>query len=60
VPSTLSADVQPEPISTTLAEEILTNQYCLFPTIEAAIAGAERFAREQPEPGDYFVVEVLE
>jgi hypothetical protein len=36
------------------------NEHCLFPTFDAAIAGAERFAVEQPEPGDYYVVEVLE
>jgi len=36
------------------------NVHCLFPTLALAIAGAERFAVEQPEPGDYYVVEVLE
>jgi hypothetical protein len=43
-----------------LASEIAVNEYCLFPTLEAAIAGAARFALEQPEPGDYYVVEVFE
>jgi hypothetical protein len=43
-----------------LAAEMLVNEHCLFPTLEAAIAGAGRFAVEQPEPGDYYVVEVLE
>ena len=43
-----------------LAAELPVNEHCLFPTIDAAIAGAERFALEQPEPGDYYVVEVLE
>lgn len=43
-----------------MAAEMATNECCLFPTIDAAVAGADRFAREQPEPGDYYVVEVLE
>ncbi|HME63078.1 MAG TPA: hypothetical protein VKH62_17680 [Candidatus Binatia bacterium] len=43
-----------------MADEIEVNEFCLFPEIDAAIAGAERFSREQPEPGDYYVVEVLE
>ena len=43
-----------------LAAEMPVNERCLFPTLAAAIAGAERFAVEQPEPGDYYVVEVLE
>ncbi len=43
-----------------MADEIPTNEFCLFPGLNEAIAGAERFAAEQPEPGDYYVVEVLE
>jgi hypothetical protein len=43
-----------------MAEEIRANKYCLFATLDEAIAGAERFATEQPEPGSYFVIEVLE
>src|SRR5688572_12489142 len=43
-----------------MADEILTNEFCLFPTFEAGLSGAERFSREQPEPGDYFLIEVLE
>ena len=43
-----------------MAAELPVNEHCLFPTLEAAIAGAARFAAEQPEPGDYYVVEVLE
>ena len=43
-----------------LAAELPVNEHCLFPTFAAAVAGAERFAAEQPEPGDYYVVEVLE
>jgi hypothetical protein len=43
-----------------LASELPVNEHCLFPTLDAAIAGAGKFAAEQPEPGDYYVVEVLE
>ena len=39
---------------------IMTNQYCLFGSLDEAISGATRFSIEQPEPGDYYVVEVLE
>ena len=42
------------------ASELPVNEHCLFPTLEAAVAGAEKFAAEQPEPGEYYVVEVLE
>lgn len=42
-----------------MADEIATNAFCLFPTLEDALAGADRFSREQPEPGDYYVVEVM-
>jgi hypothetical protein len=43
-----------------MASEMTVNEHCLFPTLDTAIAGAVRFAVEQPEPGDYYVVEVLE
>jgi hypothetical protein len=43
-----------------MAAEFETNEFCLFPTFEQAAAGAERFSREQPEPGDYYLIEVLE
>lgn len=43
-----------------MAREMRVNEFCLFPELSEAIAGAERFAAEQPEPGDYYVVEVLE
>jgi hypothetical protein len=43
-----------------MAAECNANQFCLFPSLESAIAGADRFSTEQPEPGDYYVVEVLE
>jgi hypothetical protein len=43
-----------------MAGAMPVNEHCLFPTLDAALAGAARFAAEQPEPGDYYVVEVLE
>jgi hypothetical protein len=43
-----------------MAKEMPVNEHCLFPAFDDAIAGAQRFAVEQPEPGDYYVVEVLE
>lgn len=43
-----------------LAGELPVNESCLFGTEAAAIAGAKAFSIEEPEPGDYYVVEVLE
>lgn len=43
-----------------MATEIITNEHCLFGSLNQAISGATRFSIEQPEPGDYYVVEVLE
>jgi hypothetical protein len=43
-----------------MADEMAVNEFCLFAELRDAIAAAERFAAEQPEPGDYYVVEVLE
>ena len=43
-----------------MSEEIPTNQWDLLPSIDEAHRAAERFSIEQPEPGDYYVVEVLE
>jgi hypothetical protein len=35
------------------------NRYCLIDTLPEAYRAAVAFAREQPEPGDYLVIEVL-
>jgi len=43
-----------------MAVECEANEFCLFSSLRAAIAGARRFAAEQPERGDYYVIEVLE
>lgn len=43
-----------------MAAEMKVNEHCLFDSLGEAIAGATRFSIEQPEPGDYYVIEVLE
>ena len=43
-----------------MAAELPANAHCLFSTLDDASAAATRFSIEQPEPGDYYVVEVLE
>lgn len=42
-----------------MAEEIATNEHCLLPTQQLAEQVALRFCIEEPEPGPYYVVEVL-
>ncbi len=43
-----------------MAQEIPANEFCLFATEAAATDGAQAFSIQEPEPGDYYVVEVLE
>jgi hypothetical protein len=42
-----------------LATEIGVNRYCLIDDLDEALRVAQRFDREQPEPGPYYVVQVL-
>jgi hypothetical protein len=42
------------------AEKLPANEHCLFSSLDAAIAGARDFSSGNWEPGDYYVVEVLE
>jgi hypothetical protein len=43
-----------------LANEVFgVNRYCLMDTLDEALALAERFSQEEPEPGPYYVIEVL-
>ena len=35
------------------------NAHCLFDALEDAIAAAEAFSKEEPEPGPYYVARVL-
>jgi hypothetical protein len=43
-----------------LAVDFDTNEFCLFSSLDAAIGAADKFSVDQPEPGDYYVVQVLE
>jgi hypothetical protein len=43
-----------------LATEMEANEFCLFPSRDAAAAAAQSFSVEGPEPGDYYVIQVLE
>lgn len=42
-----------------MAQEIATNEHCLLSNLAVAEEVAHRFAREEPEPGPYYVLEVL-
>ena len=42
-----------------LAAEIPVNRYCLIDDLDEALRVAHRFDLEQPEPGPYYVVQVL-
>ena len=42
-----------------MAEDIPVNEFCLLDNLESALAAAQRFDIEQPEPGPYLVIEVL-
>lgn len=42
-----------------LSKEFAVNQFCLLNTLAEAEAFAEYCSREEPEPGPYYVVEVL-
>ena len=43
-----------------MASEFQVNDHCLLTTLEEAQNAAARFSVEQPEPGSYYVAEVLE
>ena len=42
-----------------MAESLAVNDFCLLDDLETALAVAQRFGVEQPEPGPYIVIEVL-
>jgi hypothetical protein len=42
-----------------LAREIAVNRHCLIEDLDVAIRLAQRFDVEQPEPGPYYVIQVL-
>lgn len=41
-----------------MAQEMAVNRYCLIERLEDALAAARRFNAEQPEPGEFIVVQV--
>ena len=41
-----------------MAEEVAVNGYCLLESFEQAVSFAIRCSVEQPEPGDYYILEV--
>jgi hypothetical protein len=41
-----------------MANEIEVNEYCLLDSREQALSVASQFGKDQPEPGNYYVVEV--
>ena len=43
-----------------LSTEYRVNRYCLFHSLDDAKEAALRFSIDEPEPGDYYVAEVLE
>ncbi len=60
VNKTFSAFFECSPLSCNgMADEMGVNRFCLLETLDEAIAFAERCAREEPEPGPFYVVEVL-
>ncbi|HEY7338923.1 MAG TPA: hypothetical protein VH639_28800 [Bryobacteraceae bacterium] len=42
-----------------LAQKVPVNEFCLVATFEEAVALAKRCASEEPEPGPYYLFEVL-
>jgi len=42
-----------------MASEVAVNRFCLLETLDEAISFAQRCAREEPEPGPFYVIEVL-
>jgi len=60
VSRTCSAFFECSPLSCNgMANEVEVNCYCLVENLVEAIALAERFSRDEPEPGPYYVVDVL-
>ena len=60
VSKTISSQFECSPLSCNgMANEVPVNTYCLVRTLDEAIAVAERFSLEEPEPGPYHVLEVL-
>ena len=57
---TFSAFFECSPLSCNgMADEVPVNRFCLQETLTEAITFAQRCAREEPEPGPFYVIEVL-
>jgi hypothetical protein len=60
VSKSVSAFFECSPLSCNgMAAEVPVNQYCLVDALDHAIPVAVRFSQQEPEPGPYYVVEVL-
>jgi len=58
--NSLSSYFECSPLSCNrIASEIDVNKYCLLDDLDSSLEAARRFSVEQPEPGDYYVVQVL-
>ncbi len=59
VPAQSAFGFEHSPLSCNLmAQDIAVNRYCLIDRLEEALVVARRFNAEQPEPGQFIVVEV--
>jgi hypothetical protein len=60
VNKTVSAFFECSPLSCNgMANEVAVNRFCLVEDLVEAIALADRFSRDEPEPGPYYVLDVL-
>ena len=60
VDKTCSAFFECPPLSCNgTANAVDVNRYCIVENLVEAIALAERFSRDEPEPGPYYVLDVL-
>jgi hypothetical protein len=60
VNKTFSAFFECSPLSCNgMADEVPVNRFCLLATLTEAVTFAQRCAREEPEPGPFYVIEVL-
>jgi hypothetical protein len=60
VSKSVSSFFECSPLScNSMASEVPVNEFCLIDGLEQAISLAERFSREEPEAGPYYILEVL-
>ena len=59
VSKSISAYFECSPLSCNgMANEVPVNRFCLVDGLDQAVSLAERFSREEPEPGPYYVLDV--